>query len=102
MKQKEISVLDVNILNDFTSALKACKILDKQYPVNTTGTGIEPGINVLLRYSVAESVTDKPKSIFPFTQELFIGLLCCDFHIIPLFPFHKCKEWNSNELPTGF
>jgi hypothetical protein len=93
VKLMENSVLDLEIFSNFTTARRACLEYNK-----TTVKNI--GVNAYLKYSVGN---DTQKRMYPFTQELFLGNICCEYYQgTTLFPFNKCKQWNNGDVPANF
>jgi hypothetical protein len=92
IKQLDTSVLDINIFSNFTTARRACVLY-------STDTGKIDGINLFLKYSTG----DNQKLIYPFSQELYLGNICCYWsYNINFFPFNNCKQWNRGEVPSNF
>jgi hypothetical protein len=72
------------------TARKACLLYSRE-------TVKKEGVNVFLKYSTG---TNDEKKLYPYTQELFVGNICCDlYYDVPLFPHNNCKPWDINDIP---
>jgi len=93
VKLMENSVLDLEIFSNFTTARRACL----EYNKTTVKT---VGVNVYLKYSIGNGLQQRK---YPFTQELFLGNVCCEtYQGNPLYPFNKCKQWDNGDIPDVF
>ena len=93
LQESSVSPLSIEVFSQFQTARRACVLLNR----TTTDAS---GVNVFLKYSTrldGEENADR----YPAAQELLLGNLCCDplYFNIALFPFHKCKMWNLDDLP---
>lgn len=96
---REIQVSDtqadqLNIFETNESATKACYQIQEHYPRPT-------GIKVFFKYSIADDLKDADKSIYPYTQELFLGQICCEKNYLnPLFAYgnSECGVWGPDQI----
>jgi hypothetical protein len=90
IQSQHISALDIDIFAKFDTARRTCIVYRRDTKKNE-------GVYIYLRYSTGTSYM---KQIFPYTQTMFLGHVCCEtYQGIQLFPFNKCKMWNYNDIP---
>lgn len=77
LANEKIPFIDLNVFRYFDSARQTCKILESNDYKRPNGT------QVYIKYSVSSDLrqANNRKNLNPFTQEYYLGRLCCEVYM---------------------